>query len=137
MRFVCFKQKTAYEMRISDWSSDVCSSDLIVRTGRSLSRVIFDKIGKGRDMISTNSSGESALNMAPDARTALISGYDLISELLEDFRCEKTTYEVMEYGAAVEMACNAYHELVGIFVLEGAAEIAQIGRASRRGRGVQ
>src|SRR3546814_384664 len=33
-RFICFffffKQKTAYEMRISDWSSDVCSSDLPV-----------------------------------------------------------------------------------------------------------
>src|SRR3546814_3710370 len=28
--FLCFKQKTAYEMRISDWSSDVCSSDLVV-----------------------------------------------------------------------------------------------------------
>src|SRR3546814_10288579 len=28
--FVFFKQKTAYEMRISDWSSDVCSSDLEV-----------------------------------------------------------------------------------------------------------
>src|SRR3546814_19108448 len=28
--FFCFKQKTAYEMRISDWSSDVCSSDLVV-----------------------------------------------------------------------------------------------------------
>src|SRR3546814_8124644 len=28
--FVFFKQKTAYEMRISDWSSDVCSSDLAV-----------------------------------------------------------------------------------------------------------
>src|SRR3546814_9308868 len=26
--FFLFKQKTAYEMRISDWSSDVCSSDL-------------------------------------------------------------------------------------------------------------
>src|SRR3546814_3543492 len=26
--FFVFKQKTAYEMRISDWSSDVCSSDL-------------------------------------------------------------------------------------------------------------
>src|SRR3546814_2580256 len=25
---VCFKQKTEYEVRISDWSSDVCSSDL-------------------------------------------------------------------------------------------------------------
>src|SRR3546814_12418578 len=29
---VLFKQKTAYEMRISDWSSDVCSSDLLSRT---------------------------------------------------------------------------------------------------------
>src|SRR3546814_1539400 len=28
--FFFFKQKTAYEMRISDWSSDVCSSDLVV-----------------------------------------------------------------------------------------------------------
>src|SRR3546814_10839800 len=28
--FFFFKQKTAYEMRISDWSSDVCSSDLDV-----------------------------------------------------------------------------------------------------------
>src|SRR3546814_3808115 len=28
MSFFFFKQKTAYEMRISDWSSDVCSSDL-------------------------------------------------------------------------------------------------------------
>src|SRR3546814_12630219 len=28
MGFFFFKQKTAYEMRISDWSSDVCSSDL-------------------------------------------------------------------------------------------------------------
>src|SRR3546814_20330548 len=27
--FVFFKQKTAYELRISDWSSDVCSSDLL------------------------------------------------------------------------------------------------------------
>src|SRR3546814_10437673 len=29
--FFFFKQKTAYEMRISDWSSDVCSSDLLRR----------------------------------------------------------------------------------------------------------
>src|SRR3546814_5325672 len=29
--FFFFKQKTAYEMRISDWSSDVCSSDLTKR----------------------------------------------------------------------------------------------------------
>src|SRR3546814_7142485 len=29
----CFKQKTAYEMRISDWSSDVCSADLVAAIG--------------------------------------------------------------------------------------------------------
>src|SRR3546814_2021176 len=32
--FFFFKQKTAYEMRISDWSSDVCSSDLAQRAMR-------------------------------------------------------------------------------------------------------
>src|SRR3546814_20602414 len=32
--FFFFKQKTAYEMRISDWSSDVCSSDLRAGAGR-------------------------------------------------------------------------------------------------------
>src|SRR3546814_983253 len=35
--FFFFKQKTAYEMRISDWSSDVCSSDLFI--GRSTAAV--------------------------------------------------------------------------------------------------
>src|SRR3546814_4530224 len=46
--FVFFKQKTAYEMRISDWSSDVCSSDLptrraaLVQQGGHRSREILD-----------------------------------------------------------------------------------------------
>src|SRR3546814_7941310 len=38
--FFCFKQNTAYELRISDWSSDVCSSDLeqdVAATTRHLS----------------------------------------------------------------------------------------------------
>src|SRR3546814_12612112 len=36
--YICFffKQKTAYEMRISDWSSDVCSSDLAKGIGMNL-----------------------------------------------------------------------------------------------------
>src|SRR3546814_2722427 len=34
MLFFFFKQKTAYEMRISDWSSDVCSSDLRIERAR-------------------------------------------------------------------------------------------------------
>src|SRR3546814_5370063 len=36
MCFFFFKQKTAYEMRISDWSSDVCSSDLVLAPERDL-----------------------------------------------------------------------------------------------------
>src|SRR3546814_689089 len=36
--FLFFKQKSAYEMRISDWSSDVCSSDLTI-TDRALAAV--------------------------------------------------------------------------------------------------
>src|SRR3546814_8202971 len=36
--FFFFKQKTAYEMRISDWSSDVCSSDLRVHILRADAR---------------------------------------------------------------------------------------------------
>src|SRR3546814_6920301 len=36
--FFFFKQKTAYEMRISDWSSDVCSSDLGVTTWSGVAR---------------------------------------------------------------------------------------------------
>src|SRR3546814_5087352 len=38
--FFVFKQKTAYEMRISDWSSDVCSSDL-----REMDDAIVGKVG--------------------------------------------------------------------------------------------
>src|SRR3546814_1678340 len=41
MLYCCFKQKTAYEMRISDWSTDVCSSDLSIL---SVARVGFSEI---------------------------------------------------------------------------------------------
>src|SRR3546814_15098864 len=39
--FFFFKQKTAYEMRISDWSSDVCSSDLAKREHACRQKVAF------------------------------------------------------------------------------------------------
>src|SRR3546814_10838602 len=44
-----FKQKTAYEMRISDWSSDVCSSDL--RLDRGEAPVIFGDGKQSMDMV--------------------------------------------------------------------------------------
>src|SRR3546814_4185920 len=50
--FLFFKQKTAYERRISDWSSDVCSSDLAIR---------FDDLPGPWAVV-----GESAAGAAPD-----------------------------------------------------------------------
>src|SRR3546814_7728658 len=46
--FFFFKQKTAYEMRISDWSSDVCSSDL--RAGAD-EGAVAEGAGYGRDAL--------------------------------------------------------------------------------------
>src|SRR3546814_1407658 len=56
--FFCFKQKSAYELRISDWSSDVCSSDLplshvdgslnaVVAEGNFVGRLFFQGAGAG------------------------------------------------------------------------------------------
>src|SRR3546814_1071910 len=42
-----FKQKTAYEMRISDWSSDVCSSDLQNRSFGPTGPIRFEWIDDG------------------------------------------------------------------------------------------
>src|SRR3546814_15713259 len=55
MMYCFFKQKTAYELRISDWSSDVCSSDLIMA----------EKVGL-----------ESRLRLITDAVPALIAYID-------------------------------------------------------------
>src|SRR3546814_2632830 len=48
-----FKQKTAYEMRISDWSSDVCSSDL-----RALEILVNADVGLGPDVRQARRSGQ-------------------------------------------------------------------------------
>src|SRR3546814_1109138 len=41
--FCFFKQKTAYEMRISDWSSDVCSSDLYLASSLDVFRQFLNE----------------------------------------------------------------------------------------------
>src|SRR3546814_9247195 len=76
-----FKQKTAYEMRISDWSSDVCSSDLVTGSGSRLlqSSKVYDILsiqenggnpfGKGevsnpRKVLFATTAGVFELNLA-------------------------------------------------------------------------
>src|SRR3546814_2140765 len=62
-----FKQKTAYEMRISDWSSDVCSSDLIA--------IPMDNIGGAFAFVSQDPRSREMLPSAQWARLmSAISG---------------------------------------------------------------
>src|SRR3546814_1895010 len=49
--FFFFKQKTAYEMRISDWSSDVCSPDLYVTSSNTTVGGALAGTGVGADAI--------------------------------------------------------------------------------------
>src|SRR3546814_16037337 len=62
--FFFFKQKTAYEMRISDWSSDVCSSDLVCNvTIASTAAKLIWKLGPISD------SGHSSRTKKPATAT--------------------------------------------------------------------
>src|SRR3546814_17791649 len=62
--FFFFKQKTAYEMRISDWSSDVCSSDLSMRRGGRSRRPICPA---ARGSCSRTPTGSRSRSILPDA----------------------------------------------------------------------
>src|SRR3546814_1230587 len=62
--FFFFKQKTAYEMRISDWSSDVCSSDLSSVVGRH-----HQLVRKGREFVALcpfHSDSKPSLNIVDE-----------------------------------------------------------------------
>src|SRR3546814_4875785 len=74
--FFFFKQKTAYEMRISDWSSDVCSSDLVSKeahdrspllaNGHSLGEILHSLCGHRRPV----AVGQSAVGRGHDDHIA-------------------------------------------------------------------
>src|SRR3546814_1947187 len=77
--FLFFKQKTAYEMRISDWSSDVCSSDLQDLTlADALSRV-----ARGDPSIAVGAAQQQAAEAS--IRQADVRPRDVIGVDVEDF----------------------------------------------------
>src|SRR3546814_5231223 len=110
--FFFFKQKTAYEMRISDWSSDVCSSDLRtnsagrpVRSFRSISHLIIaypsirgarrrtaDRGAMPRRASSTPSENRSRGSMEP-ANSAGLSAFS-IHRPARTWRSEEHTSEL-------------------------------------------
>src|SRR3546814_9738360 len=91
-----FKQKTAYEMRISDWSSDVCSSDLplaeaVDGDGLSLAEMVAD----GHDVHAAvaddqaNRHLHAAIESLPPLQRTLLTLYHL-----EELRSEEHTSEL-------------------------------------------
>src|SRR3546814_8079303 len=117
MLFICvfvsscvffFKQKTAYEMRISDWSSDVCSSDLHVLGALALE--LTPGSAAARDALPQREAGELGAAIARD---------------LAKFSPEAATLDLTTAGAhydPVELLRPGWPEL---------------GRAARRERGCQ
>src|SRR3546814_2500880 len=66
--FFFFKQKTAYEMRISDWSSDVCSSDLHALLRAEWLQYFLDHCPAGRDVCVALARREQVLTAVPDTQ---------------------------------------------------------------------
>src|SRR3546814_5396750 len=92
--FFFFKQKTAYEMRISDWSSDVCSSDLLVagcadapRTDVPLENLVLGVKCGGSDGLSGLTANPLVGRMA-DA-VAAAGGKVVLTEFPEIFGAEE------------------------------------------------
>src|SRR3546814_14216146 len=80
--FFVFKQKTAYEMRISDWSSDVCSSDLFLELARQrLRRILVERLAAiDDDLVGARSSRDVGFLFArhprDDARAERLAQLD-------------------------------------------------------------
>src|SRR3546814_10458785 len=106
-----FKQKTAYEMRISDWSSDVCSSDLILMPCEhplwpAQPFAEDETMQRPLNIIDLAITEEVSQDAAEVARRL-----DKAADLVEDF--------------AADAALNALDELVALAATPG----AEIGRA--------
>src|SRR3546814_15628006 len=77
MCFFFCKQKTAYEMRISDWSSDVCSSDLLDAVvpvegeGESVEGLLVPR-HQGQELVVVEAGGQAV--------GQLVAGHDLVVE---------------------------------------------------------
>src|SRR3546814_5064799 len=70
--YFCFKQETAYEVRISDWSSDVCSSDLHAERDMKMTaeeldtmeRIVFNSWTNSFKNVMTDFTADEFINVA-------------------------------------------------------------------------
>src|SRR3546814_4295958 len=78
--FFFFKQKTAYEMRISDWSSDVCSSDLLTSFNEvNLGKVMAMRKALQDDFIKANGIKLGFMSFFAKAATNALAKYPAVN----------------------------------------------------------
>src|SRR3546814_2808268 len=100
--FFFFKQKTAYEMRISDWSSDVCSSDL---TSMKISKLTLLLGGFSLAFASLSAVADSAASY-PDKPVRLVVPYtpggfnDTLARTASEYLTKAWDQSVVEIGRA-------------------------------------
>src|SRR3546814_841935 len=101
MYFFFFKQKTAYEMRISDWSSDVCSSDLFARYRIDDPLLFFQSVRSeetARPRLNTIINGSLRQILGNATLSAVLSQER--TEILRDLR-ESVDEETRRFGIAL------------------------------------
>src|SRR3546814_18684162 len=119
-----FKQKTAYEMRISDWSSDVCSSDL--------DRTVGDEADGSEliDLLADNKPGPETLTLKA-AEDEFVTG---LLDVLEP----RARYAVEQRFGLNDGRTRSYREdgeELGVTAEAATRLVTQLGRASCRERG--
>src|SRR3546814_5313219 len=105
--FFFFKQKTAYEMRISDWSSDVCSSDLRPLPRHEPGRHAVRRGDRG------TRPGDGQGGAGDDPRPGR-GGHDLSAGHARDGLCPRNRSEERRVGKECVSTCRSrwarYHE---------------------------
>src|SRR3546814_2676016 len=82
--FFFFKQKTAYEMRISDWSSDVCSSDLDFESDSAQAAALKELLSETKFLANELESAQTAeaLREIPDSYADLTKSLSSVDRQL-------------------------------------------------------
>src|SRR3546814_2328963 len=106
--FFFFKQKTAYEMRISDWSSDVCSSDLV--------NMRLDRFSASTRLLCSAASG---LAMLAGSASAL-------AQEAGDTESDENAIVVTGYRASIENSLDAKRDATGIVEVISAEDIGKL-----------
>src|SRR3546814_5143602 len=110
--FFFFKQKTAYEMRISDWSSDVCSSDLALKNAM---RVIKRRRHQAGRLVAGKAEHDALVARAFVLVAAFIHALRDMGRLAVEIILERKTFPVTALLLIADALARGAHRLLDPF----------------------